>query len=77
MPPPPNNFTAFKGAVHIVANRDFVDLALHNTKARALLKWIKKVQVPDECFFATLNHNPILRIKGAYLGKHHNYGTRI
>ena len=71
LPPPPHNLTAFKGAVHIAANRDFVDFALHNKKAKDLLQWVKKVKVPDECFFATLNHNPILRIKGSYLGKIH------
>ena len=70
LPPPPHNLTAFKGAVHIVANRDYVDFALHDQKAKDLLTWVRKVLVPDECFFATLNHNPSLRIRGAYLGKH-------
>ena len=70
LPPPPHNVTAFKGAVHIVANRDYVEFALHNQKAIDLLTWVRKTSIPDECFFATLNHNPILRIKGTYLGKH-------
>lgn len=68
LPPPPHNLTATKGSVHIIANRDFVDFALHNQKAKDLLEWVKKVSIPDECFFATLNHNPSLRIRGAYLG---------
>ena len=68
LPPPPHNLTAMKGSVKIAANRDFVDFALHNHKAKDLLEWVKKVGVPDECFFATLNHNPSLRVRGAYLG---------
>ena len=75
-PPPPHNLTATKGSVHIVANRDFVDFALHNQKAKDLLAWVKKVPVPDECFFATLNHNPSLRVRGAYLGELTN-ATRV
>lgn len=68
LPPPPHNLTATKGSVHIVVNRDFVDFAIHNQKAKDLLEWVKQVSVPDECYFATLNHNPILRIRGSYLG---------
>lgn len=68
LPPPPHNLTATKGSVHIIANRGFVDFAINNQKAKDLLEWVKNVSVPDECFFATLNHNPSLRIKGSYMG---------
>ena len=69
LPPPPHNLTALKGSVKIAANRDFVDFAVHNQKAKDLLEWAKKAAHPDECFFAMLNHNPSLRVRGAYLGK--------
>ena len=67
--PPPHNLTALKGSVKITANRDFVYFALHNQKAKDLLEWAKKAAFPEECFFAMLNHNPSLAVKGAYLGK--------
>ena len=69
LPPPPHNLTALKGSVKIAANRDFVDFALNNHKAKDLLEWAKEAAHPDECFFAMLNHNPSLRVRGAYLGK--------
>lgn len=68
LPPPPHNLTAVKGGVHIAANREFVDFAIHNQKAKDLLEWIKNASVPDEGFFQTLNHNPSLHIRGSYLG---------
>ena len=77
LPPPPHNLTATKGSVHIVANRDYVDFALHNQKAKDLLAWVKNVSVPDECFFPTLNHNPSLRVRGAYLGELKNETTSL
>ena len=69
LPPPPHNLTVLKGSVKIAANRDFVDFALNNHKAKDLLEWAKEAAHPDECFFAMLNHNPSLRVRGAYLGK--------
>lgn len=66
--PPPHNLTATKGGVHIAANRDFVDFAIHNQKAKDLLAWLRNASVPDEGFFPTLNHNPSLHIRGSYLG---------
>ena len=68
LPPPPHNIIPFKGNMHIAASRHFVEYALHNETAKDLLQWVKKVGMPDECYFATLNHNPSLKIKGSYLG---------
>ncbi|KAH9509278.1 Beta-1,3-galactosyl-O-glycosyl-glycoprotein beta-1,6-N-acetylglucosaminyltransferase [Bulinus truncatus] len=65
---PPHNMTAVKGSVHIAVNRDFVDYILHNQTAKDLLDWVKTTRVPDETFFATLNHNPQLGIRGSYRG---------
>ncbi|KAH3870381.1 beta-1,3-galactosyl-O-glycosyl-glycoprotein beta-1,6-N-acetylglucosaminyltransferase-like [Dreissena polymorpha] len=66
--PPPHNITALKGAVHIVANRGYVKFILHDKRAHDLLNWTRQTQVPDETFFATLNHNPQLGVPGAYIG---------
>jgi hypothetical protein len=30
------------------------------------------VKVPDEMFFATINHNPSLNVPGSYKGKYQN-----
>ena len=58
-----------KGNLHIAVNRNFVDYILHNPFAKVFLEWTKKyVLVPDETYFATLNHNPQLGIKGSFLG---------
>ncbi|XP_055866636.1 beta-1,3-galactosyl-O-glycosyl-glycoprotein beta-1,6-N-acetylglucosaminyltransferase-like isoform X2 [Biomphalaria glabrata] len=66
---PPHNLRATKGSVHITANREFVDFILHNQTSKDLLEWVKMTDVPDETFFATLNHNPQLGIKGTYKGE--------
>lgn len=57
-----------KGSVHIVASRGYVDYVLHDQRAHDLLNWTKKTKVPDETFFATLNHNPVLGVPGSYKG---------
>ncbi|XP_059174353.1 beta-1,3-galactosyl-O-glycosyl-glycoprotein beta-1,6-N-acetylglucosaminyltransferase-like [Physella acuta] len=66
---PPRGLRAVKGSVHITVNRDFVDYILHNDTAKDLLEWVKGTGVPDETFFATLNHNPQLGIRGSYKGE--------
>ncbi|KAK3612146.1 hypothetical protein CHS0354_031222 [Potamilus streckersoni] len=69
--PPPHNITATKGSVHVIVNRDFVDYVIHNEIAQDFLNWTRKVDVPDETFFTSLNHNPHLGIRGSYKGVHH------
>ncbi|BFZ13676.1 hypothetical protein BsWGS_16715 [Bradybaena similaris] len=67
--PPPFGIRPVKGAAHITVNRDFVDYILHNETAKALLYWTEKnTSVGVEVFFATLNHNPQLGIRGSYKG---------
>ncbi|XP_059144081.1 beta-1,3-galactosyl-O-glycosyl-glycoprotein beta-1,6-N-acetylglucosaminyltransferase-like [Physella acuta] len=65
---PPRRLRPVKGSVHVVVNRDFVDYILHNNTAKDLLEWVKETVVPDETFFATLNYNPHLGIRGSYKG---------
>ncbi|XP_059145303.1 beta-1,3-galactosyl-O-glycosyl-glycoprotein beta-1,6-N-acetylglucosaminyltransferase-like [Physella acuta] len=66
---PPLGIRAVKGSVHIAANRHFVDYILHNSTAEAFLNWTKRTRVPDETFFASLNYNPQLGIKGSFTGE--------
>lgn len=65
---PPHNIRPTKGAVHVIVQRGFVDYVLHSAIAKDFLNWVKKVDIPDETFFSTLNHNSNLKVPGSYLG---------
>ncbi|XP_045209189.2 beta-1,3-galactosyl-O-glycosyl-glycoprotein beta-1,6-N-acetylglucosaminyltransferase-like isoform X1 [Mercenaria mercenaria] len=65
---PPHGIVPTKGSVHIVASRGYVDYVLHDQRARDFLNWTKHTKVPDETFFASLNHNPSLQVPGSYKG---------
>ncbi|XP_059176600.1 LOW QUALITY PROTEIN: beta-1,3-galactosyl-O-glycosyl-glycoprotein beta-1,6-N-acetylglucosaminyltransferase-like [Physella acuta] len=65
---PPRGLRPVKGAVHIIANRFFVDYILHNETAKDLIEWLKSTKHPDETLFSTLNYNPQLGIPGTYKG---------
>ncbi|CAL1543477.1 unnamed protein product [Lymnaea stagnalis] len=67
---PPYGIRPVKGSVHITASRAFVDYVLHNETAHAVLQWTRKTEIPDETFFATINHNPQLNLTGTYKGRH-------
>ncbi|TGZ72518.1 hypothetical protein CRM22_002040 [Opisthorchis felineus] len=70
--------TWYKGAVHVVLRREFVEYMLNDNKALRLLEELKQYEAskgvgihPDETYFATLNHNPhIFPIPGSFLGVH-------
>ncbi|KAJ8315950.1 hypothetical protein KUTeg_005964 [Tegillarca granosa] len=62
--PAPHGIKPTKGSLHITANRAFVDYVLHNKTAHEFLNWTKKTKIPDETFFSSLNHNPILVYRG-------------
>ena len=66
---PPHNITIAKGSTHIIACRGFVDYILHNQTARDLLEWMRNIYVPDEHYFASLNHNVHLQVPGGYKGE--------
>ena len=60
-----------KGAVFIVAQRGFVEFAINDWRAKRVLDILRNDsynKVPDEQFFATLNHNPSLKVPGSYIG---------
>ncbi|XP_061184707.1 beta-1,3-galactosyl-O-glycosyl-glycoprotein beta-1,6-N-acetylglucosaminyltransferase-like [Saccostrea echinata] len=66
---PPNQIRPVKGSVHITVNRKFVEYVVNNPVAKDFLNWTMRVAVPDETFFASLNHNPHLQIPGSYKGE--------
>ncbi|XP_074659086.1 beta-1,3-galactosyl-O-glycosyl-glycoprotein beta-1,6-N-acetylglucosaminyltransferase-like [Tubulanus polymorphus] len=69
--PLPDGVTVVRGAVHVVLSRGFVEFATHAPVAKYLYNWFANTTIPDEYFFATLNHNPQLGAPGAYTGKIH------
>eukprot|EP00106_Octopus_bimaculoides_P009581 XP_014777023.1 PREDICTED: beta-1,3-galactosyl-O-glycosyl-glycoprotein beta-1,6-N-acetylglucosaminyltransferase-like [Octopus bimaculoides] len=66
--PPPHGIKPIKGSVHVILQRGFVDYAVNSPVAKDLLEWTKTVLIPDETYFATLNHNPHLKVPGSYTG---------
>ncbi|VDP82963.1 unnamed protein product [Echinostoma caproni] len=80
-PPPdwlPFNVTCYKGSFHVALRREFVVYALNDSRGRMLYDALVRhenssdgLTVPDEIFFATLNHNPeAFPIPGAFTGVH-------
>ncbi|KAA3675201.1 uncharacterized protein DEA37_0005164 [Paragonimus westermani] len=71
---PTPQFTWYKGPVHVIVRREFVDYMLNNPRAKQLYNTLARQaanKIPDETYFATLNHNPdTFPIPGAFLGVH-------
>ena len=64
------NLTGVLGQVHVALNRHFVDFCLNDNRSLELRGFFRGSWVPDEGFFATVNHNPdILGVPGSYFGK--------
>ncbi|OON19175.1 Core-2/I-Branching enzyme, partial [Opisthorchis viverrini] len=79
------NITWYKGSVHVVVRREFVEYMNNDNKAQQLLVALKAHEsmvnreiFPDEAFFPTLNHNPhVFKIPGAFLGTHEETVTGL
>ncbi|TPP63944.1 Beta-1 3-galactosyl-O-glycosyl-glycoprotein beta-1 6-N-acetylglucosaminyltransferase [Fasciola gigantica] len=77
----PFNVTYYKGSVHIAVRHEFVDYALNSPRGQMLYETLakherstKKLIMPEETFFATLNHNPtVFPIPGAFTGVHEQH----
>ncbi|XP_064616263.1 N-acetyllactosaminide beta-1,6-N-acetylglucosaminyl-transferase-like [Liolophura sinensis] len=74
--PAPHNITIVKGPVHTIMSRAFVDFIMHDKKALDFLDWTNGTYVPDETFFATLQHNPDLGTPGAFRGEEEIYDVK-
>ncbi|WAQ94657.1 GCNT1-like protein [Mya arenaria] len=68
--PAPHDIRPSKGPVHIAASKAYVDYLLHDQRAKDLLEWTRKTDVPDETYFSTLNSNPHLNVPGSYNGSY-------
>ncbi|KAL5020438.1 hypothetical protein ScPMuIL_003330 [Solemya velum] len=64
----PANLQPIKGNFHIAVNRHFVEYVMTNRTSADLLSWVLDTHFPEETYYATLNHNPQLGIKGSYAG---------
>ncbi|XP_046547712.1 beta-1,3-galactosyl-O-glycosyl-glycoprotein beta-1,6-N-acetylglucosaminyltransferase-like [Haliotis rubra] len=67
--PTPHGIIPYKGNVHVVVSRGFVDYAINDPIAQNFTEWLKRTKVPDETFFGTLNNNPKLRVPGSSTGR--------
>ena len=68
---PPYNASIVKGSAYGVFSRQFIHYILKSKEAEDMLKYMEDVKSPDEYYWATLNHNKVLKAPGRYLGKHY------
>ncbi|XP_067660711.1 beta-1,3-galactosyl-O-glycosyl-glycoprotein beta-1,6-N-acetylglucosaminyltransferase-like [Haliotis asinina] len=71
--PPPVGISLHKGNTHVLVSREFVGYALHSPLVRKFKIWLRKTRIPDETFFPSLNHSPLLRSPGSFIGE--DYAT--
>ena len=69
--PCPVNVTIAKGAVHVLAHRDFVGYVVNDPRAHQFREWLKDTRIPDETFFNSLIVSPQLGVPGAIAGRFH------
>lgn len=65
---PPHNVNIVKGSAYGVFSREFVHFVIKDKKSRDILNYMMDMKSPDEYFWATLNHNKVLRAPGQYTG---------
>lgn len=56
-------------------NRETAHFTVNHPRAHSVLAWAEKTTHPQRNFYATLNFNPLLKIKGSYKGKKKLYKT--
>ncbi|XP_071130399.1 beta-1,3-galactosyl-O-glycosyl-glycoprotein beta-1,6-N-acetylglucosaminyltransferase-like [Mytilus edulis] len=64
----PLNATIVKGSAYGVFSREFVQYTITDKRAKDVLKFMEDVKSPDEYYWATLNHNEVLKAPGRYSG---------
>ena len=65
----PYNASLVKGSAYGVFSRAFVQYVIKNKQAKNILGSLEDVKSPDEYYWATLNHNKVLKAPGRFLGK--------
>ena len=56
--PPPYGIKIYKGSSYIAGTRKFCEYAVHEEKAKELLKWLNDTVCVDESFFPSLYRHP-------------------
>ncbi|XP_076075821.1 beta-1,3-galactosyl-O-glycosyl-glycoprotein beta-1,6-N-acetylglucosaminyltransferase-like [Mytilus galloprovincialis] len=64
----PYNANIVKGSTYGIFSREFVKYVIYDKKAKAVLKYVEDIESPDEYYWATLNHNEILKAPGRFTG---------
>ncbi|VDI33892.1 N-acetylglucosaminyltransferase 3, mucin type [Mytilus galloprovincialis] len=64
----PYNANIVKGSAYGIFSREFVKYVIYDKKAKAVLKYMEDIESPDEYYWATLNHNEILKAPGRFTG---------
>lgn len=72
-PLPPMSVKPYKGSVHVLVRREFVEYAVASEEGERILNWTKLVGHSSEYFFSTLNFNARLNIPGSYVGPPDTY----
>ncbi|CAG2192862.1 GCNT1 [Mytilus edulis] len=64
----PYNANIVKGSAYGIFSREFVKYVIYDKKAKDVLKYMEDIESPDEYYWATLNHNEILKAPGRFIG---------
>lgn len=64
----PYNATMVKGSAYGIFSRAFVHYIIHDQRAKDILDYMRDVKSPDEYYWATLNHNEVLKAPGRFNG---------
>lgn len=73
----PYNASIFKGSAYGIFSRKFVQYVLFDKRAKDVLEYMEDIMSPDEYYWATLNHNEILKVPGRFTGKNLKYSFCI
>ncbi|XP_052069225.1 beta-1,3-galactosyl-O-glycosyl-glycoprotein beta-1,6-N-acetylglucosaminyltransferase-like [Mytilus californianus] len=68
----PYNANIVKGSAYGIFSREFVQYVIYDEKAKSVLKYMEDFVSPDEYFWATLNHNEVLKAPGRFTGERIN-----
>ena len=67
--PPSHNVTFFKGELHGLFSRKFVEFVVKSDVASEYFEWCKLSGHPSEHYWNVLNFNPHLQAPGGFIGE--------
>ncbi|CAC5414067.1 GCNT1 [Mytilus coruscus] len=65
----PYNANIVKGSAYGIFSREFVQYVVYDEKAKAVFRYMEDFLSPDEYFWATLNHNEVLKAPERFTGE--------